>query len=146
MVMAELKLRSSSSKKRVLSGFFKLKGMLEKLQKSLMLRIHKSSRWSNYDHGDTTCVAEDVKEGHFGVIAKDIVEEPKRFVVPLNCLNDPAFLSLLEKAAQEFGFEQHGALTIPCRPCQLEMILAQQWKQKRRFPNKLLKLLQQHHR
>ncbi|KAF7823352.1 auxin-responsive protein SAUR50-like [Senna tora] len=69
-------------------------------------------------------VPEDVKEGHFAVIAEDIGEmEAKRFVVPLSCLTHPSFLRLLEEAAEEYGFDQEGALTIPCRPKEIERIL-----------------------
>ncbi|GLU02535.1 hypothetical protein SLE2022_197820 [Rubroshorea leprosula] len=88
---------------------------LKKLQKGLFL----GRRWTT----DSTCVPEDVKEGHFAVIAEN-GEEPRRFVVPLSCLTHPRFLKLLEKAAEEFGFNHDGALTIPCDPSELETILA----------------------
>ncbi|CAJ1979260.1 unnamed protein product [Sphenostylis stenocarpa] len=130
--MGGLKVRSNS-KIRVVGGILKLKGVLEKLQKSVLLRRHKSSSYGgDYEElgDDRRCVAEDVKEGHFVVIAKDLVEEAKRLVVPLSCLNNPTFLKLLEEAEEEYGFDQHGALTIPCRPCELEMLLAQQWKER----------------
>ncbi|ESW04302.1 hypothetical protein PHAVU_011G083900 [Phaseolus vulgaris] len=120
--------RSSSRKIRVVGGILKLKGVLEKLQKSVLLRRHKSSLYGgDYEElgDDRRCVAEDVKEGHFVVIAKakDIGEEAKRLVVPLSCLKNPTFLRLLEEAAEEYGFDQHGALTIPCRPSELEKLL-----------------------
>ncbi|XP_017409424.2 auxin-responsive protein SAUR50 [Vigna angularis] len=120
---------------RVLGCILKLKGVLEKLQKSVLLRRHKSSFCEgDYEElGDHRgCVAEDVKEGHFVVIAKDNIET-KRLVVPLSCLKNARFLRLLEEAAEEYGFDQHGALTIPCRPSELEMLLAQLWKERRRF-------------
>jgi len=60
-------------------------------------------------------VAEDVKKGHFVVIAKD-EDEAKRFIVPLSCLTNPIFVSLLEEAAEKYGFNGDGALTVPCRP------------------------------
>ncbi|KAJ9554686.1 hypothetical protein OSB04_009300 [Centaurea solstitialis] len=71
-------------------------------------------------------VPEDVKEGHFVVIAADVDQEiRKRFVVPLAYLGRPAFQRLLEKAAEEFGFKHEGALMVPCRPTELEWMLAQ---------------------
>ncbi|KAK7262268.1 hypothetical protein RJT34_29834 [Clitoria ternatea] len=130
--MAVLKVRSSN-KKKVLGGIMKLKIVLEKLQKSLVLRRNKSSSTDSYygvyheegaDNHTSYCVPEDVKEGHFAVIAYEDGEEPKRFVVPLSCLNNPTFLRLLEQAEEEYGFDQDGALTIPCRPTELEMLLA----------------------
>ncbi|XP_020214528.1 auxin-responsive protein SAUR32 [Cajanus cajan] len=117
--MVEHKVRRSISKMRVVGGMLKLKSVLEKLQKNLLLCRHKTS--SSY-YGDY----EDVKEGHFVVIAEH-GEGPKRFVVPLKFLNNSRFLRLLEEAAEEYGFDQRGALAIPCRPSELEMILAQQW-------------------
>ncbi|KAG4974403.1 hypothetical protein AAZX31_11G169800 [Glycine max] len=135
--MAELNVRSSSSKRRVLGGILKLKGVLEKLQKSILFRRNNKSSCSycgeyDYEEGDHNTVC--VQEGHFAVIAEHEEEITKRFLVPLSCLNNSTFLSLLEKAAQEYGFDQHGALTIPCRPSELErLLLAQQWKERGRF-------------
>lgn len=98
-------------------GVVKLKVVMEKLQKSLLLRKRS---WSG-SYGE---VPEDVKEGHFAVIAEDDGEGPKRFVLPLRCLSHPTFLRLLEQAAEEYGFYQEGAISIPCRPCELESILS----------------------
>ncbi|KAI9071864.1 hypothetical protein K1719_046183 [Acacia pycnantha] len=98
-------------------GVVKLKVVIEKLQKSLLLGKRSSG---SYD------VPEDVKEGHFAVIAED-GEGPKRFVVPLRCLTHPTFLRLLEQAAEEYGFNQEGAISIPCRPSELESILSEPW-------------------
>ncbi|CAI9097974.1 OLC1v1034501C1 [Oldenlandia corymbosa var. corymbosa] len=67
-------------------------------------------------------VPEDVKEGHFAVLAAK-TEKPQRFVVELQFLNNPAFLSLLKRAEEEYGFEQKGVLAVPCRPEELEKIL-----------------------
>ena len=67
-------------------------------------------------------VPEDVKEGHFVVLAVND-KEPKRFVVSLSCLSHPVFLRLLELAEEEFGFNQEGALAIPCRASELERVI-----------------------
>lgn len=106
--------RKSWGKKK--NGIVKLKVVVEKLQRSFLLGK------KSYDEVD---VPEDVKEGHFAVIAED-EDEMKRFVVPLSYLSRPIFLSLLEQAADEYGFDHGGALTIPCRPAHLQMILAQE--------------------
>ncbi|KAL0417687.1 UNVERIFIED_CONTAM: Auxin-responsive protein SAUR50 [Sesamum radiatum] len=58
-------------------------------------------------------------------------DELKRFVVPLSFLTHPSFLRLLEQAAEEYGFDHDGALTVPCRPTELERILAEQWAEER---------------
>lgn len=107
------KVRNSGKK---MNGIVKLRVVVEKLQKTLLLG--KKS--------DSNNVPEDVKEGHFAVIAEDD-EQLKRFVVPLSYLTHPSFLVLLEQAEDEYGFDHEGALTIPCQPSELETILAEQW-------------------
>lgn len=101
----------------VVGGILKLKNnVFKKLQKTLLLgrNVHKSR-----------CAAQDVKKGHFVVIVKD-EDEAKRFIVPLSCLTNPIFVSLLEQAAEKYGFNGNGAVTVPCRPNELQMILVQQ--------------------
>ncbi|KAF6140211.1 hypothetical protein GIB67_000259 [Kingdonia uniflora] len=51
------------------------------------------------------------------------------FIVDLQYLSDPKFLRLLEKAEEEFGFEQVGALALPCRPDDLQRILENRRKE-----------------
>ncbi|URD99274.1 Auxin responsive protein [Musa troglodytarum] len=41
-------------------------------------------------------------------------EEQERFVVPVVYLNHPLFAKLLEDAEKEYGFDQKGAIVIPC--------------------------------
>ncbi|TKY52949.1 Auxin-responsive protein SAUR40 [Spatholobus suberectus] len=78
---------------------------------------------SNEDSMDTaTRVPDDVLEGHFVVLANK-GEKTKRFIVELHYLTDPAFLGLLERAKEEYGFNQKGVLAIPCHPQELEKIL-----------------------
>ncbi|XWS71859.1 hypothetical protein CRYUN_Cryun03dG0174000 [Craigia yunnanensis] len=121
------KLRSGNKKK---NGIVKLKIVAEKLHKSLLLgRKWNSFRDEHDEIHDSTYVPEDVKEGYFAVVA-EYGKEPKRFVVPLSYLTHPRFLILLEQAAEEYGFDREGALTIPYRPSELERVLAdQQWQE-----------------
>ncbi|KAM5584233.1 hypothetical protein ABKV19_003874, partial [Rosa sericea] len=99
--------------------------VVEKLQGSLLLGRKLNSDCSD----DSTYVPGDVKEGHFAVIAV-YGSEVKRFVVALGYLTHPRFLVLLEQAAEEYGFNREGALTIPCPPSELENILDDdQWQQ-----------------
>ncbi|XP_061359429.1 protein SMALL AUXIN UP-REGULATED RNA 51-like [Gastrolobium bilobum] len=125
--MAKLRVRSTI-KKKVEGSILKLiKIIFEKHQKRVLKgrKIISSSYFDDYEGGeDTTTVPEDVKAGHFAVVAED-GEELKRFVVPLRFLTNPTFLRLLEQSAEEYGFDQDGALTIPCSPSELEMLLAQ---------------------
>ena len=116
------------------NGIVKLKIVVEKLQKGLLLGRKSESAFCDSDEfeevSDSTYVPADVKEGHFAVIAVDH-DEPKRFVVPINFLTHPTFLRLLEQAAEEYGFDHDGALMVPCRPSELERILAEQWQEER---------------
>ncbi|XP_062229822.1 auxin-responsive protein SAUR32-like [Phragmites australis] len=41
-------------------------------------------------------------------------KEEERFVVPVGYLKHPLFVTLLKAAEEEYGFEQKGAITIPC--------------------------------
>ncbi|KAL2239405.1 auxin-responsive protein SAUR50 [Sesamum indicum] len=124
--MAKTKTIGKKQKKN--GGIVKLKVAVERLQRSLLLG--KKSCPGEVDELDEIAVPEDVKEGHFAVIAVDD-EELKRFVVPLSFLTHPSFLRLLEQAAEEYGFDHDGALTVPCRPTELERILAEQWAEER---------------
>lgn len=40
--------------------------------------------------------------------------EEERFVVPVGYLKHPLFVGLLKEAEEEYGFQQKGAITIPC--------------------------------
>ncbi|XP_076909388.1 protein SMALL AUXIN UP-REGULATED RNA 51-like [Bidens hawaiensis] len=102
------------------NGILKLKVVIEKLQKSLS----QAKNWNTGFGSGQETVPEDVKEGHFAVIAADDFEE-RRFVVPLAYLDRPCFQRLLERAAEEYGFDHEGALMVPCSPSELEWSLTQ---------------------
>ncbi|EOY07894.1 Uncharacterized protein TCM_022211 [Theobroma cacao] len=59
---------------------------------------------------------------------QEIVElkngEPKKFFVSLSYLTYPPFMKLLDAAEEEYGFNQKGALVIPCEATELEKILS----------------------
>lgn len=50
-------------------------------------------------------------KGHFVVY---VGEEMKRFVVPISYLKNPMLQHLLQKAAEEFGFDSHDSIVLPC--------------------------------
>ncbi|KAK3205926.1 hypothetical protein Dsin_019972 [Dipteronia sinensis] len=114
---------STNSKKN--NGIVKLKIVVKKLQNSLLLGKNSSINYSETRDSSSNQVPDDVKEGHLAVVAVD-GDEPKRFIVPLKYLNHPMFLRLLEQAAEEYGFDREGAITVRCRPCVLERILSSQ--------------------
>lgn len=53
----------------------------------------------------------DVPKGYLAVY---VGPELRRFIIPTSYLSHSLFKLLLEKAAEEFGFDQSGGLTIPC--------------------------------
>ncbi|XP_075507805.1 protein SMALL AUXIN UP-REGULATED RNA 51-like [Primulina tabacum] len=54
----------------------------------------------------------DVPKGHFAVYVGD---NRCRYIVPISFLNRPEFQMLLQSAEDEFGFDHHMGLTIPCQ-------------------------------
>lgn len=96
-----------------------------KIQKGLSLFTPRRSTlsYSNDDQLEAaTSVPDDVKEGHVAVLAI-MGEETRRFIVELEYLTDPFFMELLDRAGEEYGFSQKGALTVPCLPHELHEIL-----------------------
>ncbi|KAL6521067.1 hypothetical protein OROGR_017636 [Orobanche gracilis] len=112
-----------------------LKLLIKRLQNHLQLsrKMDVFSRGFNESEGVGTnkMVPDDVKEGHFAIVAKNMNpdEKPTRFVAGLCVLKHPDFLRLLEMAEEEYGFRQRGALAVPCRPEELKRILQDKsWK------------------
>ncbi|XVF86235.1 hypothetical protein PTKIN_Ptkin18bG0024100 [Pterospermum kingtungense] len=58
-----------------------------------------------------------------GFLAVCVGKELKRFIIPTEYLGHQAFGILLRKAEEEFGFQQEGALKIPCEVSMFEKIL-----------------------
>lgn len=58
-----------------------------------------------------------------GFIAVYVGPELRRFVIPMGCLSSPDFRVLMDRVAEEYGFEQEGALRIPCDAEDFEHIL-----------------------
>ncbi|KAL3622300.1 hypothetical protein CASFOL_033711 [Castilleja foliolosa] len=57
----------------------------------------------------------DVPKGCLAVRVGAQEEEPQRIIIPVNYFNHPLFLQLLKEAEEEYGFEQKGTITIPCK-------------------------------
>ncbi|MBA0558443.1 hypothetical protein Golob_015459 [Gossypium lobatum] len=100
--------------------------LLMKKLKSFLSELPSRGRDGNnieFDEDvEETKIPNDVKEGHFAVIAVK-GGKSKRFILELSYLRNPAFLRLLEQAKEEYGFQQTGALTVPCQPEELQKIL-----------------------
>ncbi|XP_028796931.1 auxin-responsive protein SAUR32-like [Neltuma alba] len=56
----------------------------------------------------------DVPKGCLAIRVGQGEDDLQRFVVPVIYFNHPLFLQLLKEAEEEFGFDQKGAITIPC--------------------------------
>ncbi|KAE8731480.1 Auxin-responsive protein SAUR41 [Hibiscus syriacus] len=61
-----------------------------------------------------------VPEGHVPVY---VGEEMERFVVDAELLNHPVFVGLLNKSANEYGYDQKGVLHIPCHVLIFERVM-----------------------
>ncbi|KAK6944678.1 Small auxin-up RNA [Dillenia turbinata] len=72
-------------------------------------------RWKNMmtrRHSDWECgTTRRVPSGFFAVY---VGEERCSFVIPTRFLKLPLFVSLLDKAEEEFGFQSSGGLVLPC--------------------------------
>lgn len=66
---------------------------------------------SNESGGGLCCSPSTTPTGTFAVYVGD---ERQRFVVPTGYLSHPLFKMLLDKAYNEFGFEQKSGLVVPC--------------------------------
>ncbi|XP_027334496.1 auxin-responsive protein SAUR36-like [Abrus precatorius] len=63
-----------------------------------------------------------VPKGHLAVYVEEEDGACQRVVVPVIYFNHPLFSDLLKEAEKEFGFEQQGAFTIPCRFTEFERV------------------------
>ncbi|KAL8040400.1 hypothetical protein ABFS82_10G092500 [Erythranthe guttata] len=106
-------------------GFTVLKQLIKKLQNHLHLsrKLDILLRGFECEEQEEEAVPFDVKEGHFAIVTKNDEDKPIRFVLELCVLKHPGFLRLLKMAEEEYGFQQRGALAVPCQPEELEMIL-----------------------
>ncbi|KAG6486622.1 auxin-induced protein 15A-like [Zingiber officinale] len=90
-----------------------LKSVMRKLQRRLQGGFRKEER-----------VPDDVKTGHVAVHAMAVEgRELQRFIVEVTELGRPEFMRLLERAEEEFGYEQEGVLVVPCCADELQKIL-----------------------
>lgn len=82
-----------------------------KTQTAALRQIIKrcSSFGRNNDNDD---LPNDVPKGHFAVYVGD---NRSRYIVPISWLSHTEFQSLLQRAADEFGFNHDMGLTIPCQ-------------------------------
>ncbi|MED6207112.1 hypothetical protein PIB30_032944 [Stylosanthes scabra] len=102
-------------------------GRMQRMQKGISNLVHhhrraKSLSYISDDDDEHVIITNNTREGYFSVVAEK-GRERKRFSIELDYLNDPEFKVLLDQAQQEYGFRQKGALSVPCRPQELQKIL-----------------------
>lgn len=59
-----------------------------------------------------------------GFMAVYVGPELRRFVIPMKFLSLPDFMAMMERSAEEFGYEQEGVLRIPCDEQDFERLIA----------------------
>ncbi|KAC9449881.1 hypothetical protein E3N88_11132 [Mikania micrantha] len=87
-------------------------GSVKKLAKKVKVKVRNGTEPSHHEH-----LLKDQEEAcstPTGFLALYIGEERRRFVVPTSHLSHPLFKMLLDKASDEFGFEQKHGLVVPC--------------------------------
>ncbi|RWR86481.1 auxin-responsive protein SAUR71-like protein [Cinnamomum micranthum f. kanehirae] len=84
----------------------KLKQVMQ-MWRSMTMSTH--SRFDDSDESDSSRPR--VPPGYFAVY---VGAERRRFVIPTRFLNLPLFVSLLERAEEEFGLQMSGGLVLPC--------------------------------
>ncbi|ERN14799.1 hypothetical protein AMTRI_Chr02g212850 [Amborella trichopoda] len=68
-------------------------------------------------------------EGGKGLVPLMVGKEKReRFLIPAKLLNHPLMVDLLEMAAHEYGYEQEGALKVPCTVEYFEVVMSKLMK------------------
>ncbi|XP_047957354.1 auxin-responsive protein SAUR50-like [Salvia hispanica] len=82
-------------------------------QKAMIKQIMKrcSSLGKRHGYENDEGLPLDVPKGHFVVY---VGVNRSRYIVPISILNRPEFVSLLQRAEEEFGFDHDMGITIPC--------------------------------
>ncbi|XP_010263292.1 PREDICTED: auxin-responsive protein SAUR71-like [Nelumbo nucifera] len=68
-----------------------------------------------------------------GFLAVYVGPERRRFLIPTRFLNLPIFISLLKKSEEEFGYQPHGGLVLPCEVGFFKRLLKVLEKDEQRF-------------
>ncbi|EFJ09008.1 hypothetical protein SELMODRAFT_90204 [Selaginella moellendorffii] len=83
---------------------------------------HGSCCYDSDEDADFSIPA-DVPKGCMAVIVGSSEKKRRRFVVGTHLLTNPVFGVLLQRAAEEYGYRNSGALEIPCDPVLFEHFL-----------------------
>ncbi|XP_075494703.1 auxin-responsive protein SAUR32-like [Primulina tabacum] len=67
----------------------------------------------HHGRGRREVIGSGVRKGCLAIMVGQGAEQ-RRFVIPVEYLNHPRFTQLLKEAEEEYGFNQEGAISIPC--------------------------------
>ncbi|KAM6591789.1 hypothetical protein CsatA_014394 [Cannabis sativa] len=76
---------------------------------------------NNKNNNDGDNIPNDVPKGHFAVY---VGENRRRYIIPIWWLTQPEFQTLLQRAEEEFGFNHHMGLTIPCEELTFQNLIS----------------------
>ncbi|XWS16078.1 hypothetical protein CRYUN_Cryun34aG0054700 [Craigia yunnanensis] len=102
---------------------------MKKLMRRLSrVRVNHSTQYSmlrseSPDLMEPTKQRSDVPHGHFPVYVGIDQTTTRRFIVSAEMLRHPIFVELLNRSAQEYGYEQRGVLRIPINVVVFERVL-----------------------
>ncbi|OMO65941.1 Auxin responsive SAUR protein [Corchorus olitorius] len=104
-----------------------MKKLMRKLSR---VRVTHSTQYSMLRSEPSDLVEPDIKQrsdvpqGHFPVyVGIDDQTTVRRFIVSAELLRHPIFVELLNRSAQEYGYEQRGVLRIPINVSLFERVL-----------------------
>ncbi|GMH18313.1 hypothetical protein Nepgr_020154 [Nepenthes gracilis] len=70
----------------------------------------------HHHHHDGKMELKGIPKGWLAIlVGHEDEEELQRFIIPVVYINHPLFMELLKEAEEEYGFDQKGPITIPCR-------------------------------
>ncbi|KAG5564940.1 hypothetical protein RHGRI_000968 [Rhododendron griersonianum] len=98
-----------------ISQIVRLKQVMQRWKHVSLNRLSSPSRSDRFDSdSDSTGPGRRGRVTPSGRLAVYAGPERRRFVIPTRYLNLPVFLSLLDRAEEEFGFQTNGGLVLPC--------------------------------
>ncbi|KAM5574600.1 protein SMALL AUXIN UP-REGULATED RNA 51-like [Rosa sericea] len=100
---------------------------------SLRLRLLPALSYDDDSDSSSSSSGSSTRRTPSGFLAVYVGPERRRFVIPARFVNLPVFVGLLEKAAEEFGFETTGGLVMPCEVAFFKDILKFLEKDERKF-------------
>ncbi|XP_071699100.1 protein SMALL AUXIN UP-REGULATED RNA 12-like [Rutidosis leptorrhynchoides] len=103
-----------AKKRNKISQIVRLKQVMQRWRRRCITNDAFTSDSDSDSDSDHDSSANHQRMPSAGNLAVYVGSERRRFIIPTRFLNLPVFVSLLNKAAEEFGFQTTGGLIIPC--------------------------------